>query len=81
MSKVEGEILGRLKNSERSNDSKLVESFAVAEDATGVVPSNRKSSPVHPPHNFDEVGSDVSPSQTEVESTIPESDPEVGKLN
>ncbi|CAL5185504.1 unnamed protein product [Lathyrus oleraceus] len=76
LSKVEGEILGRLKNSERSNDSKLVESFAVAEDATGVVPSNRKSSPVHPPHNFDEVGSDVSPSQTEVESTIPESDPE-----
>ncbi|XP_058758943.1 uncharacterized protein LOC131632178 [Vicia villosa] len=76
LSKVEGEILGQLKKSERSNDAKLVESFAVAKDATGVVPSNRKSSPVHTPHNYDEVGSDVSPSPTEVESTIPESDPE-----
>ncbi|CAI8593977.1 unnamed protein product [Vicia faba] len=76
LSKVESEILEQLKNSERSNNAKLVESFAVVEDATGVVPSNRKSSPVHTPRNFDKVGSDVSPSQTEVESTIPESDPE-----
>ncbi|CAJ2666120.1 unnamed protein product [Trifolium pratense] len=63
LSKVEDVILGQSKNSERCN-----------EDVTGVVPSHQKSSIVHTPHNFDEGESDVSPSHTEVESTILESD-------
>jgi hypothetical protein len=56
-----------------------VEPFPVVNDVTGVVPSRSKSSPVHTSHDFDDVGSDVSPSHTEIESTVPESDPEVGK--
>lgn len=76
LSKVEGVILGQPKNSERCNDANRVEPFLVVNDVTGVVPARPKSSPVHTSHDFDDVGSDVSPSHTEVESTIPESDPE-----
>jgi len=79
LSKVEGVILEQSKNLERCNDANRVEPFLVVDDVTGVVPSRPKSSPVHTSHDFDEVGSDVSPSHTEVESTVPESDPEVGK--
>ncbi|XP_004516000.1 uncharacterized protein [Cicer arietinum] len=71
LSKVEDSISGRSKNSERFNDANRAEPSFVVEDVTGDFSSRSKSS-----HVFDEVGSDLSPSTTEVESTVPESDPE-----
>ncbi|GAU21286.1 hypothetical protein TSUD_286960 [Trifolium subterraneum] len=67
LSKVEDVISGQSKYSERSNDANRVAPFVA-------VPSHQKSSMVHTPHNFDEGESDVSPSHTEIESTILESD-------
>jgi hypothetical protein len=77
LSKVEDVVSGQSKNSERYNDANRMAPFVAVEDVTGVVPSHQKSSIVHTPHNFDEAESDLSPSHTEVESTIPESDLEV----
>jgi tRNA A-37 threonylcarbamoyl transferase component Bud32 len=74
LSKVEDVVSGQSKNSERYNDANRMAPFVAVEDVTGVVPSHQKSSIVHTPHNFDEAESDLSPSHTEVESTIPESD-------
>ena len=80
LSKLDDEIFGQSKYSERCNDANQAKPF-VAVDVTGTGPSHHKSSIVHTRHDFDEVGSDVSPSHTEIESTIPESDPEDFKDN
>lgn len=78
-SKVEDMISGQPKNLERCNDANRVEPFVVVADVAGVIPSCNESSLVRNPHILDEVESDVSPSHTEAESIIPESEPEVGK--
>ncbi|XP_061372205.1 uncharacterized protein LOC133314701 [Gastrolobium bilobum] len=74
-SKVEDIMSGQSKNLERCNDVNPVEPFFIVEDVTGVVPKHIESSLVGTSHIVDEVGSDVvSPSPTEAESIIPESD-------
>lgn len=79
LSRVENIIAGQSKNSERYNDANRVEPFFVIEDVTDVVPSPSESSVTHTRNVLDDFGSDVSPSHTEVESTIPESDMEDDK--
>ncbi|KAK7292993.1 hypothetical protein RJT34_15853 [Clitoria ternatea] len=76
-SQVENKILGKSKNLGRSNVTNQAEPFVLVEDTTGVVPPHIESASVCIPHISDEVGSGVlSPSYTENESIIPESEPE-----
>ncbi|KAF7825700.1 putative serine/threonine-protein kinase SIS8 [Senna tora] len=67
---------------DKCDDSNKVEPLIIVEDVTGVVPPGIESSSVPTPHMVDEIGSDVvSPSATEVESSIPDSEPEDLKDN
>ncbi|KAK7338882.1 hypothetical protein VNO77_19516 [Canavalia gladiata] len=77
MSKVEDKISGQSKNLERCNDVNRVEPYVMVEGiTTGVAPSYIESPSVCIPHISQEVGSVVSPSHTETESFIPESETE-----
>lgn len=64
MPTVEDKISEQSQNLERCNDANQVDPFVVVEDMTSVVP----------PYISNDVGSVVSPSHTEAESIIPESD-------
>lgn len=72
--KVEDIMLGQSKNLEKCDETNKMEPLIVVEDVTGVVPSGVESLPVPTTHIVEEIGIDVlSPSATEVESTIPDS--------
>ncbi|XP_027351725.1 uncharacterized protein LOC113862751 isoform X2 [Abrus precatorius] len=77
-SKVDDKISGQPKKLERCNDANLTEPIVIVEDmATSAVPPYIESSSVCNPHNSDEEESSVvSPSHTEAESIIPESETE-----
>ncbi|XP_028773074.1 uncharacterized protein LOC114730206 isoform X3 [Neltuma alba] len=75
--KAEDITLEQSKNFEKCNNLNKVEPLIGVEDLTDVVPPSVEPSLVPSPHIVVEIGSDVvSPSATELESAIPDSEPE-----
>ncbi|KAI9116042.1 hypothetical protein K1719_012972 [Acacia pycnantha] len=75
--KVEDTMLEQSKNFENCGNSNKFEPLVTIEDVTDVVPPSVDTSLVPNPHIVVEIGSDVlSPYAKELESTIPDSEPE-----